>query len=43
MNDSSNSLPKDGLSFGPFRLFAAERQLKKADEPFHSAAVRSTR
>ena len=33
MNDSSNSLPKDGLSFGPFSLFAAARLVKKADEP----------
>src|SRR6201984_3803370 len=33
MNDRRNSQPKDVLSFGPFSLFAAERMLKKADEP----------
>src|ERR1700739_1621024 len=33
MNDRRNSQPKDVLSFGPFSLFAAERLLKKADEP----------
>jgi DNA-binding winged helix-turn-helix (wHTH) protein len=33
MNDRRNSQPKDLLSFGPFRLFVAERLLKKADEP----------
>ncbi len=32
MNDRRNPQPKDVLSFGPFSLFAAERQLKKADE-----------
>jgi predicted ATPase/DNA-binding winged helix-turn-helix (wHTH) protein len=33
MNDRRNSQSKDVLSFGPFRLFAAERLLKKADQP----------
>jgi DNA-binding response OmpR family regulator len=33
MNDRRNSGPQDVLSFGPFSLFAAERLLKKADEP----------
>jgi DNA-binding winged helix-turn-helix (wHTH) protein len=33
MNDRRNSHQKDALSFGPFSLFAAERLLKKADEP----------
>src|ERR1700683_3795798 len=33
MNDRRNSQPEAVLSFGPFRLFAAERLLKKADEP----------
>jgi predicted ATPase/DNA-binding winged helix-turn-helix (wHTH) protein len=35
MNDrrNSNSQPGDVLSFGPFSLFAAERLLRKADEP----------
>src|SRR5271156_749579 len=33
MNDRRHSQPKDVLSFGPFSLFAAERLLKKADEP----------
>ena len=33
MNDRRNSLPQDVLSFGPFSVFAAERLLKKADEP----------
>jgi DNA-binding winged helix-turn-helix (wHTH) protein len=33
MNDRRNPQPKDVLSFGPFRLFAAERLLKKADDP----------
>jgi DNA-binding winged helix-turn-helix (wHTH) protein len=33
MNDRRNSQPKEVLSFGPFSLFAAERLLKKADEP----------
>ena len=33
MNDHRNSGPQDVLSFGPFSLFAAERLLKKADEP----------
>jgi DNA-binding winged helix-turn-helix (wHTH) protein len=33
MHDRRNSQPKDVLSFGPFSLFAAERLLKKADEP----------
>ena len=33
MNDRRNSQPKDVLSFGPFSLFAAERLLKKAEEP----------
>jgi predicted ATPase/DNA-binding winged helix-turn-helix (wHTH) protein len=33
MNDRRNSQPKDVLSFGSFSLFAAERLLKKADEP----------
>jgi DNA-binding winged helix-turn-helix (wHTH) protein len=33
MNDRRNSRPKDVLSFGPFSLFAAERLLKRADEP----------
>src|SRR5580693_6506242 len=33
MNDRRNSQPKDVLSFGPFSLFAAERLLKKADQP----------
>jgi predicted ATPase len=33
MNDRRNSQFKDVLSFGPFSLFAAERLLRKADEP----------
>jgi predicted ATPase/DNA-binding winged helix-turn-helix (wHTH) protein len=33
MSDRRNSESKDVLSFGPFSLFAAERLLKKADEP----------
>jgi hypothetical protein len=33
MNDPRNRQSKDVLSFGPFRLFAAERLLKKGDEP----------
>jgi predicted ATPase/DNA-binding winged helix-turn-helix (wHTH) protein len=33
MNDRRNSQPEDVLSFGPFSLFAAERLLKKADQP----------
>src|ERR1700691_3377750 len=33
MSDSRNFQPADVLSFGPFTLFAAERLLKKADEP----------
>src|SRR5271169_6764471 len=33
MNDRRNSQPNDVVSFGPFSLFAAERLLKKADEP----------
>ena len=33
MNDHRNSRFKDAFSFGPFSLFAAERLLKKADEP----------
>src|ERR1700741_3211116 len=33
MNDRRSSQSKDVLSFGPFSLFAAERLLKKADEP----------
>jgi predicted ATPase/DNA-binding winged helix-turn-helix (wHTH) protein len=33
MIDRRNSESKDVLSFGPFSLFAAERLLKKADEP----------
>jgi len=33
MNDRRHSQPKDVLSFGPFSLFAAERLLKKAEEP----------
>ena len=33
MNDRRNRQPKDVLSFGPFSLFAAERLLKKGDEP----------
>ena len=33
MNDRRDSQSKDVLSFGPFSLFAAERLLKKADEP----------
>src|ERR1700678_2806173 len=33
MSDRRNSGSKDVLSFGPFSLFAAERLLKKADEP----------
>jgi predicted ATPase/DNA-binding winged helix-turn-helix (wHTH) protein len=33
MDDRRNSQPKDVLSFGPFSLYAAERLLKKADEP----------
>jgi predicted ATPase/DNA-binding winged helix-turn-helix (wHTH) protein len=33
MSDSRNFQPADVLSFGPFNLFAAERLLKKADEP----------
>src|SRR6202453_3934561 len=33
MNDWRNRRSKDVLAFGPFSLFAAERLLKKADEP----------
>ena len=33
MSDHRDSEPKDVLSFGPFSLFAAERLLKKGDEP----------
>src|SRR5712672_760678 len=33
MDDSDNVLTYDVSSFGPFRLFAAERLLEKADEP----------
>jgi predicted ATPase/DNA-binding winged helix-turn-helix (wHTH) protein len=33
MSDRRNSESKDMLSFGPFSLFAAERLLKKADDP----------
>jgi predicted ATPase/DNA-binding winged helix-turn-helix (wHTH) protein len=33
MNDHRNSQRTNVLSFGPFSLFAAERLLKKADEP----------
>src|SRR5246127_2904480 len=33
MSDQRNPEPKDVLSFGPFSLFAAERLLKKGDEP----------
>jgi DNA-binding winged helix-turn-helix (wHTH) protein len=33
MNDRRDSQSKDVLFFGPFSLFAAQRLLKKADEP----------
>src|SRR5271168_333966 len=33
MNDRRKSQSDDVFSFGPFRLFASERLLKKADEP----------
>src|ERR1700739_869541 len=33
MSDHRDPEPKDVLSFGPFSLFAAERLLKKGDEP----------
>jgi predicted ATPase/DNA-binding winged helix-turn-helix (wHTH) protein len=33
MEDHDNRCPNDVVSFGPFRLFAAERLLKKGDEP----------
>ncbi|SHG77194.1 ATP-binding protein [Bradyrhizobium erythrophlei] len=33
MSDHRKPEPKDVLSFGPFSLFAAERLLKKGDEP----------
>ena len=33
MSYHRNPEPKDALSFGPFSLFAAERLLKKGDEP----------
>ena len=33
MNDHRNPQLQDALSFGPFSLFAAERLLKKAEEP----------
>ena len=33
MNDHRNPQFQDALSFGPFSLFAAERLLKKGDEP----------
>ena len=33
MSDRRNSESKDVLSFGPFSLFAAERLLKKGDDP----------
>src|SRR5580698_4283513 len=36
MRMDGDSPGKDGVvSFGPFRLFAIERQLKKGDEPVH--------
>jgi DNA-binding winged helix-turn-helix (wHTH) protein len=31
--DGDSSLTHGVVSFGPFHLFAAERQLKKGDEP----------
>ena len=33
MDDRDNQCPDNVVSFGPFRLFAAERLLKKGDEP----------
>jgi predicted ATPase/DNA-binding winged helix-turn-helix (wHTH) protein len=33
MDDSDNSRTNDVVSFGPFRLFIAERLLEKADQP----------
>ena len=33
MNDRRSAHPKDVFFFDPFSLFAAERLLKKADEP----------
>jgi len=33
MNDRRDPQPEDVLSFGPFSLFAAQRLVKKADEP----------
>jgi DNA-binding winged helix-turn-helix (wHTH) protein len=33
MDDHDNQRPDHMVSFGPFRLFAAERLLKKGDEP----------
>src|ERR1700679_2770651 len=33
MSDSRNFQPADIFSFGPFSLFAGERELKEADEP----------
>jgi predicted ATPase/DNA-binding winged helix-turn-helix (wHTH) protein len=33
MNGRRNTQPENVFSFGPFRLFAAERLLKKADQP----------
>ena len=33
--DGEGSSTHGAVSFGPFRLFAAERQLKKGDEPLH--------
>src|SRR5580658_2433680 len=33
MDDRRSSKSNDVVSFGPFSLFAAERLLKKADEP----------
>ena len=31
--DGGSLLTRGGVSFGPFRLFAVERQLKKGEEP----------
>ena len=33
MDHLGNQRPEHIVSFGPFRLFAAERLLKKSDEP----------
>jgi predicted ATPase/DNA-binding winged helix-turn-helix (wHTH) protein len=38
MTDDENPVTKDAVSFGPFRLVAAERLLEKAGDPLHLGA-----